>query len=603
MPGTGTEKLNNIISGLPENPGVYQFINLSGKIIYVGKAKNLKKRISSYFKKNHENYKTDILVRKISDIRYIVVDSEQDALLLENSFIKKLQPKYNVLLKDDKSFPWICIKNERFPRVFLTRTLIKDGSQYFGPYTSARMVRVILDLIRQLYHLRSCSFILSEENISKQKIKVCLEYHIGNCKAPCIGNHSVEEYNLSIEQIKNILRGNINTVTRYLKKLMAELSGEYNFEEAGIVKEKIILLEKFQSRSAVVNPSINKVDVFSIVDDSKHAFVNFMKVMNGSIIQAYTIELVKKLDETKEELLPLGITEIKQLIKSEAKEMILPFLVEYDLGKVKITVPKQGDKKRLLELSERNAKQYQKEKLILEEGNTARDRSIRLLETVKSEIHLTETPVLIECFDNSNLQGSNPVAACVVFRHGKPSKKEYRHYNVKTVNGINDFASIEEIVFRRYLRMTDEKSTLPQLIIIDGGKGQLNAALNALEKLNLRGKIPVIGIAKKLEEIYFADDPVPLYIDKKSETLKFLQLIRNEAHRFGISFHRTKRSNAFLKSELVNIKGIGERNIEKLFSEFKSIEKIKNKSLEELSEIIGNSKAGLIKDYFNKKLI
>jgi len=595
--------LNAIVSFLPENPGVYQFINSQEKIIYVGKAKNIKKRVSSYFQKNHENAKINILVGKICDIRYIVVESEQDALLLENNLIKKLQPRYNVLLKDDKSFPWICIKNERFPRVFLTRSLINDGSQYFGPYTSARMVRVILELIRQLYHLRTCCYKLSDENISGRKIKVCLEYHLGNCKAPCTGNQSVEDYNISIEQIKSILKGNINSVICYLKNWMTELSNLYRFEEAGIVKEKIHLLEKFQSKSTVVTPSIKHVDVFSIVDDNKNAFVNFMKVMNGAVVQSHSIQLIKRIEETREDLLPFAITEIRQLIHSEAAEIIIPFTVDFNMGTVKITVPQRGEKKKLLELSQRNARQYQKE-MLRDQANASKiNHSQRILENIKNDLHLTEIPVHVECFDNSNIQGSNPVAACVVFNNGKPSRKDYRHYNIKTVKGINDFASIKEVVYRRYSRMINENNTLPQLIVIDGGKGQLNSALSALEELGLRGKLPVIGIAKKLEEIYYADDPVPLYIDKKSETLKFIQQIRNEAHRFGISFHRLKRSKEFISSELYGIQGIGDKIIQKLFTEFKSVGNIKNCTEEELSKIIGKSKSRLVKDYFNKKLI
>ncbi|MCX6258396.1 MAG: excinuclease ABC subunit UvrC [Bacteroidia bacterium] len=594
---------NVIISGLPDSPGVYQFLDINGKIIYVGKAKNLKKRVSSYFQKTHDNAKTDILVNRIAEINHIVVGSEQDALLLENNLIKKLQPRYNVLLKDDKTFPWICIKNEKFPRVFLTRNIIKDGSQYFGPYTSARMVRVILEMIRHLYNLRTCSHLLSSQNIENRKFKVCLEYHIGNCKAPCIGNQSLEEYDQSIDQIRNLLKGNINSVSQFLKERMKGLSEEYRFEEAEQIKEKILLLEKFQSKSTIVNPSINNVDVFSIVDDDKRAFVNFMKVMNGAIIQAHTIEMVKRLNESKEELLPIAIIEIWQMIQSRANEIILPFEIEFLPGEITITVPKIGDKKKLLDLSQRNAKHYQAEVNRMLEEQKKPDRTLQLMEIIRNDLRLTELPSHIECFDNSNFQGKEPVAACVVFKNLKPSKNDYRHFNIKTVRGINDFESMEEVVYRRYLRLTEEKTSLPQLIIIDGGKGQLSSALKALEKLNLRGKISIIGIAKRLEEIYYADDPIPLYLDKKSETLKLIQRIRDEAHRFGIGFHRDKRSKSFINSELENIKGIGENTIQLLFSEFKTIETILSKSTDELSGIIGKSRALLIKDYFNKKLM
>lgn len=595
--------LTSVVSGLPESPGVYQFFDRNGTIIYVGKAKNLKKRVSSYFQKNHDNAKTDILVSRITDIRHIVVGSEQDALLLENNLIKNLQPRYNVLLKDDKTYPWICIKNERFPRVFLTRNLIKDGSQYFGPYTSARMVRVIIELIRRLYNLRSCNLNLSEQNILDNKFKVCLEYHLGNCKGPCVGYQSLEDYSISVDQIRNILKGNISSVIQYMKKHMAELAEDYQFEEAEKIKEKTALLEKFQGKSTIVNPAINDVDVYSIVDDSKRAYVNFMKVMNGSVIQSHTIEIVKKLNESAEELLPIAMIDIQQLIESHPSEIILPFETEYYPDKVQITVPRIGDKKKLLELSQRNARHYQLEVQRLQDEEQKKDHSARILETVKTDLRLTELPVHVECFDNSNIQGRNPVAACVVFRNGRPAKNDYRHFNVKTVEGINDFASIEEIVYRRYLRIKEEKNDFPQLIVIDGGKGQLNFALNALERLELRGKIPVIGIAKKLEEIYYADDPVPLYLDKKSETLKFIQRIRDEAHRFGISFHRDKRLKDFIKSELENIKGIGDKTITQLYTELKSVENIKKLSQDDLAVIVGRSKAILIKNYFNEKLI
>ncbi len=596
------EYINTIIQSLPGTPGVYQFFNAQEQIIYVGKAKNLKKRVSSYFQKDHsDNGKIRIMVNKIFDIRYIVVDTESDALLLENNLIKKYQPRYNVLLKDDKTFPWICVKNEQFPRVFSTRNIIKDGSVYFGPYTSVVMIRTLLEFVRQLFPLRTCTLLLTEHNINSGKFKACLEYHMGNCKAPCIGNQTEEDYNLSISQIKDILRGNITQVSTYLKNLMKKYADEFKFEEAEIVHQKIDILEKFQSKSTIVNPLINNVDVFSMIEGEDVAIVNFIKVMNGAIIQAHTLELVKRLDEEKEELLSLAIANIRERFHSDAKEILLPFPINQDIQDVSITVPKIGDKKKLLELSERNAKYYLMELKHRMEKANPESRFNRIMEQVKKDLHLSELPVRIECFDNSNIQGTNPVAACVVFKNARPLKSEYRHFNIKTVSGPDDFASMEEIILRRYKRLIDENSSLPQLIVIDGGKGQLHAAVNSLEKLGLYGKIAVIGIAKKLEEIYFPGDSVPIFLDKHSETLKVIQHIRNEAHRFGITFHRNKRSKSMVTNELENIPGIGTKTMELLYNKYSSLSNIKNTSIEELAEVIGKKKASLLKEFFNQK--
>ncbi|MDQ2179377.1 excinuclease ABC subunit UvrC [Marinifilum sp. D714] len=593
------DHLKSLISALPEEPGVYQFFDENNTIIYVGKAKRLKRRVASYFNKVHDNAKTNIMVRKIFEIRHIVVNSEEDALLLENNLIKKHQPRYNVLLKDDKSFPWICIKKENFPRVFVTRNLVKDGSEYFGPYTSVKMVRTLMDMIRSLYKLRTCNLSLNSEGILNGKFKVCLEYHIGNCKAPCEGKINQEEYNETIQAIRNILKGNIRMVTSHLKDKMNELAMEYKFEEAHTIKEKLELLDKYQSKSTIVNPSINNVDVYSILEDEESAYVNFLKVVNGAIIQAHTIELKKKIEESKEDLLLLAITEIRQKIYSTAKEILVPFEIDLPYTGVKCLVPQRGDKRKLLDLSLRNVKYYRLEKLKQGEKSRKQSNSDRIMERMKNDLRLKDQPIHIECFDNSNIQGTNPVASCVVFRNGRPYKKDYRHFNIKTVVGANDFASMEEIIYRRYKRLLDENQTLPQLIVIDGGKGQLGAALNSLGKLDLRGKISVIGIAKKLEEIYFPGDPYPLYLDKNSETLKIIQHLRNESHRFAITFHRQKRSKAFIGSELDKIDGIGPKTVQKLIQRFKSVENVKKATLNEISEEIGNSKALSVWKYFN----
>ena len=594
--------ISGLIHALPEQPGVYQFYDKNGSILYIGKAKNLKKRVSSYFsRKKFESFKVKVLVDRIKDLKFIVVDSESDALLLENNLIKKHQPRYNILLKDDKTFPWICVKNEPFPRVFSTRNVIQDGSQYYGPYTSAYAVKVLLNLIRQLYQLRTCKLLLTEENINKGKFKVCLEYHIGNCQGPCIGLQSREAYDESINQIRNIIKGNLHEVIAHLKTEMEQRASRFQFEEANQLKEKIEILSRYQSKSTIVNPAIHDVEVYSIINDEKEAFVNYLKVVKGAVIQAHTVEIKKKLEEEDLELLAFAVTDIRSRTDSKSKEIIVPMDLSEYYPDLKITVPKRGDKLKLLNLSFRNAKSYKLEKFKRLEGRKTTGSVERILKSVQEDFRLDTLPVHIECFDNSNMQGSEPVAACVVFKDGKPLKKEYRHYNIKSVKGIDDFASMKEVVYRRYKRMIEEDQDLPQLIVVDGGKGQLSAALSSLDQLELRGKIAIVGIAKRLEEIYFPEDPVPLYIDKNSESLKLIQNLRNEAHRFGIAFHRLKRSGSMTVSAMEGIPGVGTSSIEKLFKRFKSMEGISRASLEELSEEVGRSRASKIQDHLGIK--
>lgn len=592
--------LKEIILRLPDLPGIYQYFDDGGTIIYIGKAKNLKKRVSSYFIKTPENRKTALLVRNIADIRHMVVDSEEDALLLENNLIKKYKPRYNIRLKDDKTYPWICIKKERFPRVFKTRQVIRDGSEYFGPFTSWMTVTTLLELFRKLYRLRTCNYLLTVENVEKGKYKRCLEFHIGNCTAPCEGLIEEVEYNRGIEEIRDILKGNVVVVIRQLKSLMLRLSQEYRFEEAQMVKERIALLENYKSKSTVVSTSITDVDVFTIDSDDKIAVVNYLKVIRGAIVQTYSMEIRKQLDESDKELLLSGIVEIRQKIFSNAREILVPFRLNPGLKNLKFHVPQRGDKHKLLELSQRNARYFRLERMKQSEiSRTVGRHADRVLTSLQKDFQLVELPIRIECFDNSNLQGTSPVAACVVFINGKPAKKEYRHFNVKTVEGPDDYASMVEIVTRRYRRQLDENQPLPQLIVIDGGKGQLSAATRALENLGLRGKIPIAGIAKRLEEIYFPDDPVPVYLDKKSTSLKLIQQLRDEAHRFGISFHRLKRSSDFVSSELNAIPGIGSVTSRKLLTRFKSVKIIRELSLEALEEEIGSSRAKTVYDYFH----
>lgn len=588
----------SILPVLPSKPGVYQFLDSSGRILYVGKARNLKKRISSYFSKRQPG-KTAVMLSHAASLHHIVTETESDALLLENNLIKKHQPRYNILLKDDKTYPWICVKKEPFPRIFSTRKVIRDGSEYFGPYTSVQMVKTILDLVRQLYPLRTCNLNLTENNIKKGKFKACLEYHIGRCKAPCIGLQTAEDYSFSISQIRDIIKGNISEVINHLETLMKSYAFELRFEDAQRVKEKIELLSRYRSKSVIVSPFIRNVDVFGYAEDNNRAYINYLKVHNGAVIQAFTLEIQSRLEEEKETLLGLGITEIKQKISSDAREAIVPFLPDFPEPGIKYTVPAAGEKRKLLELAVRNAMYYRQEQQKRREEREREKEKKSKLEKVKADLHLPLIPKHIECFDNSNLMGENPVAACIVFRNGIPSKSEYRHYNIKTVKGPDDYSSMEEIVYRRYLRMLDENQSLPDLVIIDGGKGQLNAALKSLEKLNLETKIPVIGIAKKLEEIYFPGDSLPFYLDKTSFTLRLIQQIRNEAHRFGLSFHRKKRSRQMIFSELDKIKGIGPKTKEILMKHFNSVDDIKSAPEQEIEKLIGKSKAKILRNHFS----
>ncbi|MCB0529935.1 MAG: excinuclease ABC subunit C [Saprospiraceae bacterium] len=589
------------ISTLPDSPGVYQYYDKDGKLLYVGKAKNLKKRVSSYFNKTQDNDKTRILVKKIETIKHIVVKTETDALLLENNLIKKYQPRYNVMLKDEKSpLIYICIKNERFPRVFLTRRPIRDGSTYFGPYLQKFRVEQLAELIRKLFQLRTCTLHLSQENIDKQKFKPCLEYHIKNCAAPCVGFETEEAYNRKIEQIKNILKGNFAAVKTHLREEMQVFAENMQFEQAQIAKDKLSLFEDFQGKSTVVNPNIHDVDVFAIAGDEKEAFVNYLKVVNGAIIHTYTLTLTKNLDEERETLLGYAIQTLREKFSSITQELIVPFPVALSGEDLTITVPKIGDKKKLLELSEKNVQYHLLQKKKQAASQTGRQtHAERILRTLQADLHMEEVPLWIECFDNSNLQGSNPVSSCVVFRNAKPAKRDYRHYNVKSVEGPNDFASMEEVVYRRYKRLLSEGQGLPQLVIIDGGKGQLSAAMKSLKALDLEGKMTVVGIAKRLEEIYFPDDPVPLHINKKSESLKLIQQARNEAHRFGITFHRNQRSKNFIKTELTEIPGIGAKTADKLLQRFGSLTRLRAAAAEEVEQAVGKAAAGKVAAYFN----
>jgi excinuclease ABC subunit C len=588
------------VKTLPNEPGVYQYFDKNEVIIYIGKAKNLKKRVSSYFSKTHDNGKTKVLVTKIVSIKHIVVATETDALLLENNLIKKHKPRYNILLKDDKTYPWICIKKERFPRIFMTRRVIKDGSEYFGPYTSIKTVRILLDLIKELYPLRTCTYDLSHQNVNEGKYKVCLEYHLKNCKGACENLETESHYNNSIKAIRNIIKGNFKEGLEKFQEMMLVFAEKMEFEEAQKIKEKLSLLGNYQSKSTIINPAINNVDVFSIISDETHGYANFLKISNGAIIQSHTTEIKKKLAETDTELLAHFIVEIRQRFNSISPEIYVPFNVNLG-GIVKVTIPKLGDKKRIVELSERNAKYYRQEQFKQTQIVDPERHVKRIMAQMKKDLRLHVAPRHIECFDNSNIQGTHPVAACVVFRDGKPSKKEYRHYNIKTVVGPDDFGSMEEVVFRRYKRLLEEEQTLPQLIIVDGGKGQLSSGLKALEDLGLRGKIAIIGIAKRLEEIYYPEDPIPLYLDKKSETLKITQYLRNEAHRFGITFHRNKRSKSAIKSELEQIPDVGVQTITTLLRKFKSAKRVKEASLEELKAEIGHARAVKVHSFYHKK--
>lgn len=592
--------IENIVRDLPDRPGVYQYYDKDGKILYVGKAKNLKKRVSSYFRRDESLVgKVRILVQKIADIQVVVVDTELDALLLENNLIKKYQPRYNVMLKDDKTYPWICIKKEAFPRIFPTRHRVNDGSDYFGPYASGKMMHTLLDLIRQLYQIRTCSLNLSATNLRTTKYKVCLEYHINNCLGPCENLQTEEDYGQSLAEIRNILKGNISSVRQHLSLMMKEYADAYAFEKAHVVKEKIELLDRYQSKSSIVSPSLHNIDVYSYVEDPSAAYINFMKIISGCIIQAHTVEIRKKLDESPEELLLLAITELRERFESDAPEIIVPFKVEVEFPGVAYSIPIRGEKKKLLELSERNAKYYQLEKHKQLERIDPERHTLRIMEQMQADLRLKEHPVRIDCFDNSNIQGSYPVAAMVVFTNGKPDKKEYRHFNIKTVEGPNDFASMEEVIYRRYKRVIDENQPLPQLIIVDGGKGQLSSAMQSIHKLGLHGKLAVIGIAKKLEEIYYPGDSLPLYIDKKSETLRIIQQLRDEAHRFGITHHRKRREKGTIKTELTEINGVGEATSTLLLQRFRSVKGIKNAPLAEIQKIAGLAKGKIVYQYFH----
>lgn len=585
------------IKTLPEAPGVYQYYDKDGHILYVGKAINLKKRVASYFNKNHDTARLNVLVRKIASIKHIVVETEMDALLLENSLIKNLQPRYNILLKDDKTYPWICIKNEHFPRVFTTRTVIKDGSEYFGPYTSGKFLTALMNLIKELYPLRTCAYDLSPANIKADKYKVCLEFHIGNCLGPCEGLETEEEYLRKINSIRGILKGEFKENLKEFKELMMKYASEMKFEEAQKIKEKIDILENFQSKSMVVNPKISNVDVFSIISDESSAYINMLQIKDGSIIRSHTMEIKKKLNESDEDLLTLAIIEIRERFHLQSRELILPFPIALG-SNFKMTIPKLGDKKQLLDLSIRNAKYYRMDQLKQMKIVDPDRHTNRIMLQMKKDLRLPVEPRHIECFDNSNIQGTTPVAACVVFKDGKPSKKDYRHFNIKTVEGPDDFASMEEVVYRRYRRMIEEDEKLPDLIVIDGGKGQLGAALKSLDLLGIRGKVSIIGIAKRLEEIFYPGDSIPMYLDKKSETLRIIQHIRNEAHRFGITFHRNKRSKNAIQSTLTKIPGIGEKTMEKLMLEFKSVKRLSEAQEDAIVKIIGKSKAEKVISYF-----
>jgi excinuclease ABC subunit C len=596
-PVSPNKQLQALIASIPHNPGVYQYFDDQEKVIYVGKAKDLRKRVTSYFNKDHSG-KLRVLVKRIHDIKFIVVDSETDALLLENNLIKQLQPRYNVLLKDDKTYPWICIKNEPFPRIFSTRNIIQDGSEYFGPYASGKMMKTLLDLIRHLYTIRSCSLNLSENEIGRKQYKVCLEYHIGNCKGPCEGLQSSTDYSAMIKEIRMIIRGKIQVVLRDMKNQMMEHAENMEFEKAQLIKEKLDLLENYQSKSTIVNATIDNIDVFSIVDEPAVAWVNYLKVVEGAVVQSHSIELKKKLDESPHDLLMLAITEIRLRYGSTSREVIIPFETDVSLPDVQWVIPQRGEKKHLLDLSERNARHFKME--------TEKKRSLidperhqkRILQQLQLDLRMPVLPTVIECFDNSNFQGDYAVAAMVQFKNAKPNKNEYRHYNIKTVEGPNDFASMEEIIERRYSRLLKEEKSLPHLIVIDGGKGQLSAAVNTLDKLGLRGKMTIIGIAKRLEEIYFPGDQIPIYIDKRSESLKIIQFLRDEAHRFGITHHRKKFEKGFVNSELNQIKGIGESTAQKLLLHFKSVKNIGNATLEQLASVIGAAKAKIVMLHF-----
>jgi excinuclease ABC subunit C len=594
------KNIQEILKRLPQKPGVYQYFDEKGDIIYVGKAKKLKNRVTSYFTKDkYENGKTRLLVSKIRNLEFIVVETEFDALLLENSLIKKHQPRYNIQLRDDKTYPWICIKKERFPRLFPTRTLVKDGSEYYGPYASVKTMKTVLNLVRHLYKFRTCKYNLSDENIKAQKFRVCLEYHIGNCKAPCVANQSEQNYNEAIDNARRIIKGDIGEVIKHMKQLMQEYAHEMRFELAEDAKTQIEALEKYQAKSTVVNPSINNVDVFSVISDDKFGYVNYMKVKNGAIIQSHTLEMKKRLEETNQNLLETAIGEMRSTYNSQSEEIFTSEDIELEIPNVSIHFPQRGDKKKLIDLSLKNVRYFMLDRQKEQEKVDPDRRKNRILGQLQEDLNMDVLPEHIECFDNSNIQGTNPVAACVVFKDAKPSKNDYRKFNIKTVEGPNDFASMEEVVYRRYKRLLEEEEPLPQLIIIDGGKGQLSSAVKSLKKLDLFGKVTIVGIAKRLEEIFFPNDSIPLYIDKKSESLKLIQYLRNEAHRFGITFHRQKRSKDAIQTSLTQIEGIGEKTATKLLRHFRSVKRIEESSLEELKEVVNANHANLVFEFYS----
>ncbi len=583
---------------MPDSPGVYTYYDAEGKVIYVGKAKNLKRRVSSYFNRTHDCLRTNLLVRAIADMSYIVVPTEQDALNLENSMIKEFKPRYNVLLKDDKSYPWIVVTNELYPRVFLTRHYIKDGSRYYGPYTNTQVARTVLDLIGELYPIRTCRLPITPDYLAKENGRLCLQYHIKKCRGCCTGEISVEEYNGYIERIKQILRGETHELLEYLRDDMARFASELKFEEAQAVKERYQLIERYQARSVIVSQTVNDVDVFAIDDDDRDVYINYMHVRRGAVVRSVTLRYKRSLDESQPQLLAYALDEIKQSLGVVYDEVIVPVAPEVEMDGVTFTIPRRGDKAKLLEVSQKNARQAKIDALKHMEKVNPEQRTERLLERMKADFRLNVLPTHIECFDNSNIQGTNPVASCVVFRNGKPSKRDYRHFNIKTVVGPDDFASMKEVLTRRYTRLMQEGEELPQLVVVDGGKGQLSAAVEALEAIGLRGTVALAGIAKRLEEIYFPGDSVPLYIDKNSETLKVVQHMRDEAHRFGITFHRDKRSKSQIVSELDSIKGVGPKTAEALLRHFKSVKRIRQASLDEIAAVVGAAKARVITEGF-----
>lgn len=596
-----SDKIRNILKTLPHKPGVYQHLDDQGRVLYVGKAKDLQKRVSSYFTKSHDSARIHVMTRKVTDIKTIVTETEFDALLLENNLIKEYQPRYNINLKDDKTYPWICIKKERFPRIFPTRNPVKDGSEYYGPYASVKVMKTLLGLIRKTYHIRTCKLELSDANIRAGKFRACLEYHIGNCKAPCVNLQSEQDYNKDIEAARQLIKGNLNAVKRHLEKEMQTAASELRFEDAQKIKERYKAIEGYQAKSTIVNPSITNVDVYTVHTDAEFGYVNFLKIIDGRVLQSHTLELKKKLDESEEELLALAIPELRQRFESKAHTIYLSHPVDLEIPGVELHVPQRGDKKHLIELSLKNGRYYRMEKLkniqIVDP-----DRHVkRLMAQMQKDLRLSKEPRHIECFDNSNIQGTHPVSACVVFKDGKPSKKDYRHFNIKSVEGPDDYASMTEALHRRYRRLLDEDQPLPQLIVIDGGKGQLGAALEALDALELRGRIAILGIAKRLEELYFPGDPYPLHLDKRSETLKVIQRLRDEAHRFGITHHRNRRSKSTFKSELEQVEGVGSKTITELLQKFKSAKKVKAAQEKDLAAVVGPSKAKKIVQHFSPR--